>query len=454
MINYNKPIGYYSLLDVLKVSTCLFCKSKSHYRDFTPAGNEIFSIDFERDDSWMSKRSYELPFYMVIKSNVENYSDNYYLELNSQEGCRQLKNRPISFDEASGTNSVYFYPSKVYPPISEGLQIFGINLSCNQCHKYHLTIQLWIEVLNYHQIKQRRIILNSETIVADEDSKRHFVKNLYGYPNKTIYTYLTKQTGKFSTEIEYPFLDIDRDHPEKTIQRVRIYSFIFNMLKKFLNFNHNCPVCEKPLQTLLSSGKNLWKSTKIDDQYHFVRVCERDKNLSDEDSFILALAPEGVTITFSTPEIQKVIQAEHCFCMKLCTSDAVECNSFDYDIKLDTTCYFRSSPFFDLVESNNQFGFQVVNSDHAEIVNRDIVFTVSDQNQEGLERVYLLNVSYEDVKTQLFHWSSTPEQRCQEGFEPNIFVKDDLPLLLEFPNLELSERDRLIDRLNSWVVLS
>jgi hypothetical protein len=89
-----------------------------------------------------------------------------------------------------------------------------------------------------------------------------------------------------------------------------------------------------------------------------------------------------------------------------------------------------------------------------DLLNRDESFIFKTSNSAGLEKVYALNLDYENKHTKLWYYSTTPEQRKEEDFDPNIFEKTDLPLLNHRPDFSLEHRDKLLDRFSSWILLS
>ena len=85
------------------------------------------------------------------------------------------------------------------------------------------------------------------------------------------------------------------------------------------------------------------------------------------------------------------------------------------------------------------------------LANRNEICVFKEQNEEGIEKVYYLDINYEDNKTSLNYYVTTEEERKKEFHDPDIFSKE-LPLLPVRPNFV--NKSALIDRMNNWILMS
>ena len=230
-------------------------------------------------------------------------------------------------------------------------------------------------------------------------------------------------------------------------------------LSEFLHFNNECPVCGEPLKLYFSVMDGpLWKaSLKLPNILKFEQIKCKDNKLSDKEFFLIIDNETDCQLEFSNHDIFNIAQKWNGFFFKLCNEHAIEeDSSISYSIDPYKACYYRSTPFMDfqLVENDN-WELRLARGTSASFDNsmRDEVCIFKVQQDNGDEKLYILNIDYENQATVLRFCKTTAEQRSTEDFEPKMFKKD-LPLLSVRPNFDLADRDKLINRLDSWILMS
>ncbi len=225
------------------------------------------------------------------------------------------------------------------------------------------------------------------------------------------------------------------------------------MLKEFLDFNTHCPSCQEPLTLFMR-----WSGEILDNDYRLFKFYRKEnKNLAFREivqnkktSEITGIIyPETNSISFNTSSAEKIIQdQDSIYFFFLCNPNSIQDLSYDYEIDAYKACYFRSSFPINFVKENNLLHPSYLEPQSH--VLRDESFILVDRKEE-LEKVYILTLSYEDNKTILMHYSVTDEQAKDDSYEPSVFTKE-VPLLKTRP--DPSDKEKLLDRLNSWIIMS
>lgn len=228
----------------------------------------------------------------------------------------------------------------------------------------------------------------------------------------------------------------------------------------FLHFNDTCPVCGKTLTLYMHVSKStLWKAKRItQDTCEFQPFLLIQKEYSEDDYMSLYDFGAEFKTVFNSKQLRSDAKTWQLYFFKICGTESFTDNKYDYDINLYDACYHRSSPWFEFKncpdDVADDWQLKLSNPDHADLINRDESFCFKKNKEDGVEKVYALSLDYEVKATKLWYYSTTPDLREQANFEPNIFQKDDLPLLRQRPDLTMDARDQLISRMDSWIVLS
>lgn len=230
-------------------------------------------------------------------------------------------------------------------------------------------------------------------------------------------------------------------------------------LHDFIDFNDQCPVCGKALTLYMHVSRGaLWVAEQPQKgTYQFHQFLNKQEGVGPEDSVNLSVHEGLITIETESPKLQQDLKTWQFFFFKACGIDAFEENKKDYDINLYDICYYRCSPFYEFKrtpEARNAWSLHTVIEDQTEMVNRDESFVFKTMNDAGLEKVYALNLEHDLNHTRLYYYTTTPEQRAMTVFEPNFFEKKDLPPLPHRPDLSIENRHKLLNRLDTWILMS
>ena len=229
-------------------------------------------------------------------------------------------------------------------------------------------------------------------------------------------------------------------------------------LTQFLHFNKQCPVCNEPL-TLYAQIVNgpLWKARRTaPDILHFEQLHCKTESLEEDDFFWLEEDLDGISVNFSSARCNQAAKTWNLFFFFLCNEDSIEdITKTNYGINPYVSCYYRTTPFLEFSKQEDaEEGLLAPVCGSEEIGNiRDEIFTLKNMMQNNDEKVYVLSFDYEVKNTTLRYYQITPEDRKNKYYDPNIFKKD-LPLMNVRPNFELANRNQLISRLDSWILLS
>ena len=225
----------------------------------------------------------------------------------------------------------------------------------------------------------------------------------------------------------------------------------------FLHFNNKCPVCENDLTLyVFYADDQIWQAERINDNEHKFKIFSFDNSTArlmkeySEDYFIL-----GKTPFFSSDIIQNNFVTHNLHFFFLCKSEGFKGDKYYWDINPYYGCYYRSAPpvKLQLDPENKNWKIEAVNEKSADLVNLSEVFSFKVMTDNQTEKHYLLNLDYEDKVTRFFYYAVTEEQQEMPNFEPQTFDKE-MALLPTRPQFELSKRDHLISKFNSWIMLS
>jgi hypothetical protein len=121
----------------------------------------------------------------------------------------------------------------------------------------------------------------------------------------------------------------------------------------------------------------------------------------------------------------------------------------DYHIGLYQGCYHRRSPDLKLENNIVEFCDSLVTKE-----NSDESFSiVTMDDDKNIEKVFALTLSNETDSTIFYFYSCSKEERMQENFEPKVFEKN-MPLLPTRPSFTSEGKERLIQKMESWIMMS
>lgn len=228
-------------------------------------------------------------------------------------------------------------------------------------------------------------------------------------------------------------------------------------LNEFLHSNNDCPVCGKRVGLYLSVLQGpVWKANEKTGSFRsFNQIMCKNDQLSDNDIFAIIDDEVGCELKYSNHSMLKLAKDWKFFLFKLCNEQSIEEESnTSYSIDPYKACYYCTSPCMSLrVNENDLYEFNTTPEETTEGSFRDEIFIFKILEENSDEKLYILNLDYENKNTILRFCNTTLDQRSDESFEPKMFKKE-LPLMSVRPNFDLSERDKLISRLDSWILMS
>lgn len=240
-------------------------------------------------------------------------------------------------------------------------------------------------------------------------------------------------------------------------------------LCQFLQSSTTCPVCDEPLITYMQEiDGDLWKARVVEPNlYRFDRVnmkVDEYKNKgvcvkSPEDFIWIKDKGDDFEMGFNGLALEEFMRLQEVFFFNMCGEDSFkERLSGNYIIEAYKACYYRSSALMNLqlCGEDGHLSWKLVRSSITEqppVDVRDEIFTFKYRRDENSEKVYILNLDYENNKSLFRYYTFTLDESVDPTFEPEYFEKD-LPLFPVRPNFKLEDRAKLIDRMNGWILMS
>jgi hypothetical protein len=221
----------------------------------------------------------------------------------------------------------------------------------------------------------------------------------------------------------------------------------------FLNLNRVCPICNEPLQIYMQwLDSILFKCEQIDNNtYKFLPFKGKlngieAKQIEDGEVYL-----NDNKIHMSAQLFREGLKYSTYF-FYMCNQKAFKDNYNSYDISAFKACYYRSSVFFDLEKNDNK---EWIIKESSKDMNDSIKlesFSFSNKIND-INKVYILKLDYESKETILWHYSFSEKDSEKPYFKPNLFEKK-LPLLNVRPSVGINDRENLLDRFESWIIMS
>jgi len=224
-------------------------------------------------------------------------------------------------------------------------------------------------------------------------------------------------------------------------------------LKEFIDYNKSCPICGNELRLYMQWTYSYAFEGQIleDGSLYFSPMVEIFKGKDAADEYcLLELDNNGIAnYVFSNTELKSEAERHQIYFFFLCNPAGFRIKNTDYDINLYKGCYYRSTPLFEIREKER---FVNIFLDSNNIINKDEAFSFKRKTKE-IEKVYMLNFDYEDKNTTLWYFTITSEEKLMKDFKPKLFHKK-LPLLSMKLKTSLEDREKLFDKLDSWIIMS
>ncbi len=220
--------------------------------------------------------------------------------------------------------------------------------------------------------------------------------------------------------------------------------------KDFLNFNKKCPICGHFLSFYMQATNFSLSSTKsilfkfndllLNSEYDFAFI-PSFKGISHITKNIVYLDPEEMTLYTDT----KISDVYFFF---ICNPKGISNigNSYDYEIELYRSCYYRSTKYYNL--SGNQLMAAFGEFGNYNSVLRDEAF-VFKYLSFPKEKVYLYSLNYENNNSILWHYGFD-----QISGDKSEVSETKLSFPSERPDFSLAARHKLINKFNSWITFS
>jgi hypothetical protein len=233
-------------------------------------------------------------------------------------------------------------------------------------------------------------------------------------------------------------------------------------LNEFLHFNSKCPVCNNNLTLYLQiTNSVLFKAEKEclaqSTNYKFIpfKCCSAESELNSSYINLYDYGSYSKT-SFSDNVIAKEAKLHKMYFFFLCNEGGFEDYhdnydyDYDYDINVTQACYYRSTSFMEYRKGSK--GYELENLiKNEEFVNREEVFSFV-KNSNNIDNVYVLQLNGPSGKTNFTYFTVNEEQKNNKNYEPKLFEKEFT--LKNRPNFDLNERDKLFNRMSSWVNFS
>jgi hypothetical protein len=132
-----------------------------------------------------------------------------------------FNNNIIKCDQVMFSGSPIMYSNSSFSDLSgKGVDLRGLKVSCDFCLKYSYLVQVHIS-LEHNKIVD--LVLNSESISIEENTKLYEVKNIYTTEKTEMaifHTHLSNKRGALD-KVELPLVPLDFENPMKTVERIK-----------------------------------------------------------------------------------------------------------------------------------------------------------------------------------------------------------------------------------------
>jgi hypothetical protein len=235
-------------------------------------------------------------------------------------------------------------------------------------------------------------------------------------------------------------------------------------LPDFLNFNSRCPICNNPLTLYMQWVNSIgWKAEMIEEgswAFHPKMGLNKDKTIESGDYMLLTSKLGQIRTNFSTNKLRNEGKKFHMYFYYLCNPDGIKKTTWgDYKINIYKGCYYRASTLFEFQRDDDQesknWSIQVVDNERKDIINKHETYSFKKKNND-VEKVYILDLDWEKVKTSLWFYTVTDAQAADKNFKAEDIndLHRELPLLKKRPKVGPGDREKLIDRLETWIIMS
>lgn len=219
-------------------------------------------------------------------------------------------------------------------------------------------------------------------------------------------------------------------------------------ISKFINYNELCPCCGNKLNLFMATNLNsnpiLWKGKVFEKHLEFTR-----KDDPKEKFNIIETQDDHILEKYST--FTKHLWVHNFWFFYICNPKAIKIKDIPYDFEIAAfeSCYYRASPLMQCINISTR-KIEIVNLDEENYENLEQTYSVK-YDTESETKAYLLSLDYKENKSKLWY--------CRYPIES--FKKDnaktfeiEMPLIKNVPNFLPEHRDKLIEKFQSWILMS
>lgn len=220
-------------------------------------------------------------------------------------------------------------------------------------------------------------------------------------------------------------------------------------LQSFFDYNEFCPICGNKLHLYLHAlNDSVWKAEKIDNFKYkfssFINENENDEPPDDDFTFTLKVKDNETNIEFHSSRINIHIRNWELNLFFICNESSIN-TTLHYSFSVDpyNCCYYRESMYmgFRNLQKGNKKWKLVESVNGLNLVNIGEYFSFHQNDKR-----YLIHFDYEINKTIFSYYIDEKAH--------NTFDSYTIDYLLDKEQLNLNDKDKLIRKLDSWILFS
>lgn len=231
-------------------------------------------------------------------------------------------------------------------------------------------------------------------------------------------------------------------------------------LHDFLHFNRKCPICDEPLSLYMQWVNSVcFEAKQIDDKAYYFKpfkgLGKDPEGDSLKNEYMILEDNENVDLIMSNTKIEQESRKYQIYFFFVCNPAGFKDKGYkDYELNLFKTCYYRSSPFYEMRKDSttDKWAMEHILPETKDVVVHDESLCFKHLGKDN-ERVYMLNLNYEKKETKIWHYIVPETEKDKKGYQPKLFSKT-LPILTNRPDFGFDAREKLLDRFDSWIIMS
>jgi hypothetical protein len=188
-------------------------------------------------------------------------------------------------------------------------------------------------------------------------------------------------------------------------------------------------------------------STKWDEVYGTYNNSPNEASPAYGDAIEAYLGESKFIICPLTSRIRTKINVTPIYLFYVCNPDSVVKSTAKVNVY--NVCSHKSSSSIQL-KGEQAFDAQTTNSDAPLISHETFSFH---KNVNDIEKTYIINLNHEKKLTNFYYFTATQKQKDDPNYRPTLLQKE-LPFLNKRPDFSLKNRDALINKFESWVIMS